>query len=76
MLRGLPEFSPKGCGSLPLQVRVARRSKIHEGYSSSSRLAAAPKSLATHPFPIYEMGCTVEKLLVLWRWCINKGGHE
>ena len=40
------------CGS------VARRSKIHEGYSPSSRLAAAPKSLATRPFPIYEMGST------------------
>jgi hypothetical protein len=35
---------------------VARRSKIHEGYSPSSRLAPAPNLQATHPFPIYEMG--------------------
>jgi hypothetical protein len=39
---------------------VARRSKISEGYSSSSRLAAAPIS-GKHPLPIYEMGSSEKR---------------
>jgi hypothetical protein len=62
------------CGS------VARRSRIHEGYSPSSRLAAAPKSLATRPFPIYEMGSTKMNLnliaLLVFIACAGLAGGQ
>ncbi len=37
---------------------VARRSKIHKGYSPSSRPCSSAKSPATRPLPIYEIGST------------------
>ena len=51
LARGVADFCRRGF--------VARRSKIHEGYSSSSRLAARAKSQATQPFLIYEVGSSV-----------------